>query len=176
MSCSSAFKGSSDYGAALLRRVVVGGLSFLVLSVALLAQAPAPVVSLHSAQALALKPGAQATAKIEFAIAPGYHVQSDHPNSPFLIPTTLRFDPAQGPRVAAIHWPRAEQLKFSFSPTPLAVFSGNLPVAVDLRAPARATAGAYVVKGTLRYQACNDTVCRPPASLPVVLKIRVSAR
>lgn len=181
MSCSSAFKGSSDRSGFAPRPtslgcVVIGTLSLLVLSLALLAQAPAPVVSLHAAHAPVLKPGAQAAAKIEFAIAPGFHVQSDHPNSPFLIPTTLRFEPAHGIAALAVHWPRAEQLKFGFFPTPLAVFSGTLPVSVDLRAPASAPPGTYVFKGTLHYQACNDTLCRPPASLPVILKVHVSNR
>ncbi|MGH9489098.1 MAG: protein-disulfide reductase DsbD domain-containing protein, partial [Terriglobales bacterium] len=101
-----------------------------------------------------------------------YHVNSNHPNSAFLIATTLQFATTRtGIAVRAIRWPRPHELKFQFSPQPLSVFSGTFPVRILLRAAPGAR--SQVLKGTLRYQACNDNLCRPPASLPVAIRLTV---
>lgn len=132
----------------------------------------APVVTLRRAHTVALQPGHAVFEVLEFQVSPGYHVNSNHPNSAFLIATTLHFATARtGIAVRAIRWPRPHELKFQFSPQPLSVFSGTFPVRILLRAAPGAR--SQILKGTLRYQACNDTLCRPPASLPVAIHLTV---
>lgn len=170
MSCNStsrAFSNSPAWGC-----IVIGILSCLALALAAqTAMAPA-VVSMRGSSAAAVKAGGTAEVKLVFAIAPGFHIQSNHPNSPYLIPTTLAISPASGVSVAAVRWPQAQELKLAFSPDPLAVFSGSLPVNLELRAAANAS-GTRELNGTLRYQACTATLCRPPATLPVHLTVHV---
>lgn len=178
MNWNNAFKGSSNRHwtprPSSLGCIVVGGLAILVLGLVALAQSGAPVVSLRATHLPAVKAGSATRATLEFAVAQGFHINSDHPGSSFLIPTTLRIADSGGVRVTAIHWPRAEQRTFSFSSDPLSVFSGVFPVSVELQTTAHGT-GTHWLKGTLRYQACNDTLCRPPASLSIELQVHVAA-
>ncbi|MGH9534164.1 MAG: protein-disulfide reductase DsbD domain-containing protein [Terriglobales bacterium] len=184
MSSNTAFNRFSSLGLtrrrgwfAALAIVGLGGLGFAAAHPQQLPSSPpapsaatATVVSLRRAHAPVLRRTATAHAILIFQVRPGFHINSNHPNSPFLIPTTLRFNAAHSDVVVqAIRWPQPQELKFQFSAQPLAVFSGTFPVRVDLRA--RGAAATLVLKGTLRYQACNDTLCRPPASLPVHLRI-----
>lgn len=169
MNCSVASKAFSKTAAAGLTLM----LGLLALAPAARAQAGAPaVIALRSASAATPAAGGTASATLTFALAPGYHVNSNHPNSDFLIPTALHWAAAGGVKVVAIHWPEPEERKFSFSATPLAVFSGAFPVTVEVRA-ARGESGVRVLRGSLRYQACNDNLCRPPANLPVRIEVKV---
>jgi hypothetical protein len=42
-----------------------------------------------------------------------------------------------------------------------------------LKAPAKAAAGSYPVKGELRFQACDHSACYPPRSIPVQFQVTV---
>lgn len=184
MNCNIASKRSFSFNPAGLGCLIVGAAMLLLGGFALAAAhapepraggpagGPAPVVTLRRVQAPALRRGGVSQAVLVFRVRAGYHINSNHPNSSFLIATTLRFSGhGKGIKVRAIHWPQPRELKFQFAAKPLSVFSGTFPVRVDLRAAAGA--GAQVLSGTLQYQACNDTLCRPPATLPVQLRVHV---
>lgn len=184
MNCNIASKKSFSFNPAGLGCLIVGAAMLLLGGFALAAaHAPrpraaspadghAPVVTLRRVHAPALHRHGVSQAVLVFRVRAGYHINSNHPNSSFLIPTTLRFaGHGKGIEVRAIRWPRPHELKFQFAAQPLSVFSGTFPVRVDLRAGAGA--GTQVLAGTLQYQACNDTLCRPPATLPVQLRLHV---
>jgi hypothetical protein len=49
-----------------------------------------------------------------------------------------------------------------------------VPVAVRLKESGAHT-GSHVLKGTFRYQACSDQLCRPPVTVPVSMTVDVVA-
>ena len=56
-------------------------------------------------------------------------------------------------------------------------FGLGLPVGSLLQVGRNATAGATIaLKGTLRYQACDDSHCLFPVTLPVALAVTVVER
>lgn len=175
MNCNTAFS-------RFFRRPAIAALVLigLAVSAAAFASGPAsgapgnaPVVTLRRAPAVALRAGSSVYATLTFQVRDGFHLNSNHPKSAFLIPTTLNFATARtGLSVPSVRWPPAHELNFQFSRQPLAVFSGTFPVRILLRAAPGAR--SQVLRGRLRYQACNDILCQPPASLP--LAIRVSVR
>ncbi|MEO7271341.1 MAG: hypothetical protein ABIX28_03610 [Vicinamibacterales bacterium] len=70
-------------------------------------------------------------------------------------------------------YPAASDLAQSGRATPLAVFSGEFVIAVDVTVE---TTGPVTIPGQLRYQACTDRVCFAPARAPVEWEVAVSAR
>jgi hypothetical protein len=62
-------------------------------------------------------------------------------------------------------FPTPKAMKFSYSDKPLKVYEQTLTVTVPVAAGKTAPGGKVPFKGTLRYQACNETACFPPASL-----------
>lgn len=139
------------------------------------AQAPAPVASIKAPGVTRIAENSTATAKLTVTIQPGFHIQSDHPKSDFLIPSTLKLTPADGISVVRVTWPQPQEHKFSFSADPLSVFEGTVPVTVRLKESGAQHVGSHVLKGTFRYQACSDQLCRPPVTVPVSLTVDVVA-
>jgi suppressor for copper-sensitivity B len=119
--------------------------------------------------------GATGRAIAEIAIQEGWHVNSHTPSFEYLIPTTLAVTlPADWPP-ARIDYPQAVQRKFSFEEQPLAVYEGTARVAIDFEVPEGTPNGPARLSATLRYQACNDTVCLPPVDTTVTLDLSIGA-
>ncbi|HEY7839751.1 MAG TPA: protein-disulfide reductase DsbD domain-containing protein [Terriglobales bacterium] len=113
---------------------------------------------------------ATAIAALSITVEPGFHIQSNHPKLDYIIPSAITITPADGITATKVTWPPTVDRKFSFSPQPLAVFEGQIKVPVTLTTGA---AGAHVLHGTFRYQACNDQLCRPPVTEPFTLAVHV---
>ena len=153
-------------------------LALIVLLTATLAQETlvpkTPQVTALPAEAVAVAPGASVRVDLRFRVAPGFHINSSKPRSEFLIPTRLKLNPPAHLAPGPVIYPEGKDLSFTFSPgEKLNVYSGDFTVRAELRALASAPAGSYRVQGELRYQACNDRACFPPAKLPVEFEVTV---
>jgi DsbC/DsbD-like thiol-disulfide interchange protein len=113
--------------------------------------------------AAAVQPGKVVQVALKVALPATVHVQSDKPRDPAFIPTVLTIDAPAGVTVGKIKYPAARDLKQEGSSTPLAVFGPEFTITVDLTLAKTATAGDLVVPLHLKYQACDEQVCYPPA-------------
>jgi DsbC/DsbD-like thiol-disulfide interchange protein len=139
-----------------------------------LAQISTPgVLSVIPGPAIQAKVGATVDAKVSLQLRPGYHVNSNTPSDAYLIPLKLTWNPGAPLEAVGITYPKPRMEKYSFSPTPLSVFSGTFELAVHFQVPATALQGPTSVSGKLRYQACNDNMCLPPKDLPVTLQVDI---
>jgi len=115
---------------------------------------------------------APAQARLEVALAPGYHVNSNTPSEEYLIPLRLTWGP--GPLEAAqVTYPQPHMEKYSFSPKPISVFTGKFDLVSRFQVAANAPPGPGVMTGKLRYQACNDKACFPPKTVEVRLPYQI---
>ena len=134
----------------------------------------APIVIAVPPEPVALAPGGSTRVELRFRVSPGYHINSSQPRSEFLIPTRLKLSPPAGLMPGSVVYPEGKDLSFVFSPKEkLNVYAGEFLVRAELRALGSAPAGSYRVPGELRYQACNDRACFPPAKLPVEFDVTV---
>ena len=113
-----------------------------------------------------------ATLSVQLQVRDGYHINSNRPKLDYLIATQFTLAPPPGFTLVGVKWPVAVEKKFAFSADPLAVFQGTVALGVQVKA-GRHTAGAHVLHGTLRYQACSEELCRPPVTIPVDLQVDV---
>jgi DsbC/DsbD-like thiol-disulfide interchange protein len=108
-------------------------------------------------------------------IARGYHMNSNKPTDPYLIPTTLAPQLPAGFQLLDTLYPNGQLEKFAFSPEKaLDVYSGSVTLRLRLMAQANAALGSLTIPLTLRYQACNDSACLPPVKVPVTVKVEVA--
>lgn len=115
-----------------------------------------------------------AKAVINFRVEQGYHINSNHPKSELLIPTEIELNPAEGLSVGKIAYPPGQDMALSFAPDEkLNVYAGEVSVAVPVSAGKAVAPGQYVLKGQLRYQACNDNSCFPPKTIPLEVPVKV---
>ncbi len=153
-----------------------------IVAVAVLASSGATVAQLRGVPAT-LTPlveagaqgGAGVRAALQVELPDGFHVQSNKPNDPSLIPTVLTIDPPPGVSVKEIVFPKPVEARVLGFDQPLAVFERSFVVGVQFVLGPQAS-GTITVPAHLRYQACNDTTCFPPKTADTQWTIAVGAR
>ena len=100
----------------------------------------------------------------------GYHINSNRPNDPYLIPTSLAW-PNVPFRTTSVTFPPAEEVKYDFSDKPLSVYSSIVEIVTTFHVES-VPEGVDELRGSFRFQACNDKACLPPKTLPVTVPVR----
>jgi DsbC/DsbD-like thiol-disulfide interchange protein len=130
------------------------------------------VVSATLPEKVTAKTGATVQAKMSVQLRPGYHVNSNTPRDSYLIPLKLTW--AAGPLEATeVVYPKPLLEKYSFSPDPLSVFSGEFEILSKFKVSSAAASGPTAITGKLRYQACTDRMCLPPKNVDVALQVDI---
>lgn len=108
-------------------------------------------------------------------VEPGWHINSHRPTDTFLVPTVLALTLPPDVAVAPPVYPAGVKRTFAFAPgRELLVYDDSFGIATAVTVPADFAAKSVRVVAALRYQACSDTTCTPPATaqteaaLPVV--------
>ena len=105
-------------------------------------------------------------------LEPGWHLNANDPDRPYLIPTTLEIDLPPDTKVGHIRYPKAVVRTLAFAAgTPLRLYEGNFPIRVRLVGPPPSRFGAR-----LSYQACNAETCLPPRTLAVPFDVKRSEK
>ncbi len=123
----------------------------------------------------ATPPGEQARLAIVIEIPDGWHINAHKPLDEYLIPTEAALEPPEGFAIAGMAYPEPILASFSFSDDKLAVYEHTAAVGVLVTVAPTVAPGEYELPGTLRYQACNDTVCAPPKTVSFVANLTVAA-
>jgi thiol:disulfide interchange protein DsbD len=118
--------------------------------------------------------GGTGTARIAISILPGWHVNANPPALDYLIPTEVKLMGQPGLTVGRPVYPAPRRAKLSFEDTELLVYDGEAAIQVPVSAAAGAGAGRRVLRGEVKFQACNDQVCLAPASVPFEIAVTVT--
>ena len=114
-------------------------------------------------EASPVKAGATARVSLTVRLPEDVHVQAHEPRDPSLIATVLTVEAPPGITVEAVTYPPPTDLAQTGRRDPLAVLGPEFAIDVRLAVGAATPAGDLAVPVVLRYQACNDRVCFPPA-------------
>jgi thioredoxin:protein disulfide reductase len=120
-----------------------------------------------------VRAGTTVRAVLEVNVAPGFHVQSDRPRDPSLIPLTLTITPPRGIAVRETVFPPSKDFTLEGSDQPLAVFEGTFPISVQLAIAKDHAAGEVAIPARLRYQACDDKTCFRPMTIDASWTLKV---
>lgn len=102
-----------------------------------------------------------------------YHMQSNHPRNPLLIPTRLQVETPAGVQVTELVFPAAIDLKQEDVELPLAVFEREYAIGITLAIAADVAPGELVMPMHLRYQACDDSMCYGPTQVDANWTLKV---
>jgi hypothetical protein len=134
----------------------------------------APSVSMAPVSTVTAPQAARTIVPLNFRVGSGFHINSNTPKSEFLIPTALKMDPPTDIVLGKIEYPEGQDLVFPFSPDEkLNVYSGDFTVNLTVHPLSSVVPGKYVMRGVLRYQACDNAQCFPPKTLPVSFEVKV---
>jgi thiol:disulfide interchange protein DsbD len=118
-----------------------------------------------------LPPGQQAVVALTLDIAPGLHAQAHGVPRPF-IGVTIEPEPADGLTFYRVQYPPGHSIEYP-ALGKMSVYSGSVTFYLPLQIAPSAPAGPREIKGRLRYQACDDRTCFPPATVPFTVRIEV---
>jgi hypothetical protein len=134
-----------------------------------------PVVTLSDAPVVTVTQGKAVPVPLTFNVAGGYHINSNHPNSDYLIPTALKVEATTDIVIGKTTYPDGKDMSFAFAPDEkLNVYTGDFKVDVLVRPLRSVQPGKYVVRGTLKYQACDNKACYPPKNLPISFDVKIA--
>jgi Disulphide bond corrector protein DsbC len=153
----------------------ISRLIFLLLTSAAWAQSgKAPSVTMASVDTVTAPQAAQTIVPLNFRVASGFHINSNTPKSEFLIPTALKMELPTDIVLGKIEYPDGKDLTFPFSPDEkLNVYSGDFTIKLAVHPLSSVSPGKYIMRGLLRYQACDNAQCFPPKALPVSFEVKV---
>src|SRR4029079_288584 len=112
-------------------------------SIAQLRRIPAEITTLLDAASR--RAGSTVRAALKVALPDGFHVQSNKPRDPLLIPTELNVEAPAGVTVDELCFPNAHEFREEGVPEPLLVFEREFLIGVRLSLPADLPPGDLVV-------------------------------
>lgn len=121
-----------------------------------------------------VRAGSQFKIAIKAKVENSWHINSDKPNEDYLIPTIITIDTTKGFRLHDVDFPKANEVKLSFSKKPLSVWEGEIYFSGIIDVPENLSPGNYPVIVMLDYQSCNNETCSPPASAKDTLLVSVT--
>ncbi len=134
-----------------------------------------PRVTMAPIAPLAIRAGTSSHVELAFRVASGFHINSSKPHSDLLVPTTLKLNPPTDISIAKVTFPEGRDYSFDFAPSEkLNVYTGDFTVGAMVNAARSMPPGRYRVHGDLRYQACDNKLCYPPAQVPVAFDVQIS--
>lgn len=120
-------------------------------------------------------PGSSFQVAVIGDVEDGWHVNANPPSLEYLIPTELKLEPADGFTFGKMQYPEAVRLKFAFADEELDVYEGRVIIRFPTSIAGDDLSGEKVIRGTFRYQACNDEVCLAPANQEVRIPIHIAS-
>lgn len=153
-----------------LMRLIAVVLAALVLNIAAQADVLDISASVHPKKVAA---GETFELRLRVAIDEAYHINAGR--SEFDIPVELDLDQVKGVTFLPTVYPPSKMKVFSFSPDEVPVYEGNILIVQKGTVASNVPPGAIELKGTLRYQACDDESCFPPDSAHFLAKLDVAA-
>jgi DsbC/DsbD-like thiol-disulfide interchange protein len=123
-----------------------------------------------STSAASAAPGSRVSLFADVTPNRGIHVYA--PGAEDFLPIALKLEPSAGAAIGAVVYPKSETMEFDGQKVP--VFQKPFRLATEMTiAPAAKAGTTLTIRGTIRYQACDDRVCFIPASAPVSWTIAV---
>jgi DsbC/DsbD-like thiol-disulfide interchange protein len=115
-------------------------------------------------ESTAVRAGSSVRVALRVVLPEGLHTQSNKPRDPLLIPTALTIDTPAGVTWDEVVFPPSTDFHSAGQDQPLAVFEHEFVIGVRLTLADNVATGDIVVPAHLRYQACDENLCYPPAT------------
>src|SRR4051812_2916186 len=150
--------------------------SALFLAFAPLSQAQPKTTTLTTAMSRsALQPGQDGVVAIVLDIKPGFHSQSHTPKDPDLIALNVTAAKTDRATLGDIVYPPAKEESFPALGV-LSIYSGKVIFYVPIKVADEAKPGPLTLKGTIKYQICDDNSCFAPETKPWSVDTKIAAR
>jgi len=125
-----------------------------------------------SASQESVAPGKRLSLVVDVAPKPKMHVYS--PGQEGYIGITLTLDADSPVTASKAKYPAGEKIYMPLLKETQVVYAKPFRIAQDVVVRPVPGTASLTIKGTLRYQACDDTLCYLPANVPVSWTVKVT--
>ena len=120
-----------------------------------------------------LTPNSRFRLAVIIDIAGHWHINANPANVEGLIPTTLTLQLPAAIVLDRIVYPKGVITRVAWADEPVALYTGRTILFAEGHVSGDAKAGPVKLEGSLRYQACNDTVCIAPKTVPIAIDTEI---
>jgi|LakMenEpi03Aug12_release.lakeMendotaPanAssembly.Ray.scaffolds.fasta_scaffold48850_5 hypothetical protein len=151
---------------------IATGAAFLVPAFAETATENPEYLKVGKIKSVVIKVGQTADAVVPAKVMKGHHIQANPATLPNLIATELNVEALKGLEVKSPVYPPSKPWKLTNTGKVIQTYDGDLEIKIALAAK-DLKPGKYELKGSLRYQACNEKNCFFPTSAPITIPVTV---
>ena len=121
-----------------------------------------------------LPPGKTAYVAIVIDVEEGWHINTNPAQPDFFIPTEFEVESEDGITLKATKYPKGKPFELEGFDDPLMVYEGQVVIYGQIAIPAKLAGKSVKVRMNVKYQACNDKMCKPPATTGGTLTLEVA--
>ena len=113
-----------------------------------------------------VKPGSRVTLSLEVELKPRMHVYAPEVEESYI---PINWTMAESPAWVAgeVSYPSSKKLHLAAINETVPVYEGNFRLVRELTLDRSLKRGELTVEGSFRYQACDDTLCYRPETIPL---------
>jgi hypothetical protein len=152
---------------------VIAAATYLVLA-ALAATSAEGTVALRMLMPIAAEPGTKTEISVAIDIPPGLHVQANPASRPELIPLSIRVTESASLAIGTPLYPAGRLRRLDSSPEPISLYEGSIRLGIPVEVPVDAGPGQRIVRGVVRFQACDEKLCHLPATIAFAAPVLVT--
>ncbi|MBS3809014.1 MAG: thioredoxin fold domain-containing protein [Desulfobacterales bacterium] len=121
-----------------------------------------------------IRPGGRQEFTLKIELHDNWHINSNKPENPYLIPSQLKLAAGSRFRLEDVKYPKTVKYNFSFSDSPVSVYEGTFNISAVIDASKDAEKGVYELPLRFIYQPCRKDTCLAPESTKQVLSLKVT--
>ncbi len=131
------------------------------------------VLTVERPDDLTIAAGHATDLRLRIAVASDFHVQANPASDEFLVPLEVSLEPQSDVHAEPPGYPPGTPHRLQGTDSDLLIYDGTFDINVPIVVGPTAQPGDYTLSGQVRYQACDATSCRAPASVPVTITVHV---
>ena len=85
----------------------------------------------------------------------------------------MKIDPAEGVQTGNPSYPEGKPFRLKGSDRDITTYEGTVRVKIPIRIETKIEQ-ERTLKGSIRYQGCDDELCYPPVTMPLELKMHLN--
>lgn len=123
-----------------------------------------------------LPPGKTALVAVVVEVEEGWHINTNPAEPDFFIPTEFKVESEAGVTLKAVKYPKGKPFKLEGFDDPLMVYEGQVIIYGQIAIPEQLAGKSVKVRMDVKYQACNEKMCKPPATTGGTLTLSVAEK
>jgi thiol:disulfide interchange protein DsbD len=161
------YESADTIGATMTQAALIQSALFAALLLAPpMALAAQQTVVLEYQDHIPLSPTESKAVQIDVNVIQGFHVQANPASRENLIPTELILEPSSQLQFSIPTYPKGTPFRMSPIGTEVLTYSGSFQIGVAISRLSKSPLKSTLVKGKIRYQACDEKTCLRPSAVP----------